>query len=141
MVYDNYLHLEGVNIFCCSLSPRDNTRISFTLKAAVPNSSIQCISPAAEPKWAGPIDATDCKAALRTLRHDVSRYEGRMFTIWSHKFGPSGPASAYWLLPYGKTSGKSLYSSSSVPPINYPRTYVLHQASCVAFLSHRKGFR
>ena len=92
---------------------RDDPQNSPTLEAAVPNISLQCVSPAAEPDWAGPIDATDCQIALRLMRQEVSRYGAQMFSFWSREFGPSGPASRYWLLPFAKTSGKSLCPSSS----------------------------
>lgn len=86
----------------------DVTEHSPTLKAAIPNVYLSCISPASEPDWAGPIDATDCSAAYFTLASEVSLYESQYFTFWSKMFRPSVQPSFGWELPYGKTSGKSI---------------------------------
>ena len=86
-----------------------------TLKAPISVDSPQCVSPASEPDWVGPIHFADCQAALWALEYSVSRYGSSMWTFWSHhKVGPSGPATKYWLLPEVRTSGKSFCSSFSV---------------------------
>lgn len=119
---------------------RDVTIYSPTLEAAVPNVSPNCVSPTEEPDWAGPIDATDCTAALFTLTNQVSIYGDQYFTFWSKKIRPSVEPSMGWELPYGKTAGEFITPNVSISYSPVQLTTLALPGTCVVLFRIAKDF-